>query len=134
MPSAPGETPPATTTPPAPAPPGIVAPPITTPGVSPQPVAPPAPSPGVVATARPPETARARSASDLPPGFQTAVAGLKLEVLLYGTTAADRMVFINGRKYVEGQSVDGAVVVERITADGAVLAHEGRRFLLTPSH
>jgi hypothetical protein len=54
-------------------------------------------------------------------------------VLLYGATAADRMVFINGRKYVEGQHVGGDVVVERITAEGAVLAHEGRRFLLTPS-
>jgi hypothetical protein len=54
-------------------------------------------------------------------------------VLLYGATATERMVFINGRKYVEGQSVDGDVVVERITADGAVLARDGQRFLLTPS-
>lgn len=67
------------------------------------------------------------------PAFRTAIEKLKLEVLLYGDTPADRMVFINGRKYVEGQGLDAGVAIERITADGAVLAHEGQRFLLVPA-
>lgn len=120
-------------TPPSPPSEATAAPPITTPGLTPPAAAPPAPPPPAVTTARPPDGARSRAVSDLPPTFQTVVSGLKLEVLLYGATAAERMVFINGRKYVEGQSVGGEVVVEQITADGAVLAHDGRRFLLTPS-
>lgn len=74
-----------------------------------------------------------RSASELSSAFRTAIENLKLEVLLYGESAADRMVFINGRKYVEGQRIGDRVAVERITAEGAVLAYEGQRFLLTPA-
>jgi hypothetical protein len=42
------------------------------------------------------------------------------------------MVFINGRKYVEGQAVDGETVVEQITPDGAVLRNAERRIVLSP--
>lgn len=55
---------------------------------------------------------------------------LKLEVLYYSEVPADRMVFINGRKYVEGQTVDGKAVVEQIVRDGAVLSYQGQQFLL----
>lgn len=77
--------------------------------------------------------ATARSASSLSSAFRAEIENLKLEVLLYAESAADRMVFINGRKYVEGQRIGDRVAVERITAEGAVLAHEGQRFLLTPA-
>jgi hypothetical protein len=53
-------------------------------------------------------------------------------VLVYSDVPADRLVFIHGRKYVEGQVVDGGAVVEQITADGAVLRHEGRQIVLRP--
>jgi hypothetical protein len=42
------------------------------------------------------------------------------------------MVFINGRKYVEGQAVDGQILLESITREGALLSQEGQRVLLRP--
>ena len=40
------------------------------------------------------------------------------------------MVFVNGRKYVEGQTIDDGVVVEKITEDGVVLVRDGKRALV----
>jgi hypothetical protein len=42
------------------------------------------------------------------------------------------MVFINGKKYIEGQTVDGDAVLEQITPDGAVLSQHGQRVVLRP--
>jgi hypothetical protein len=58
------------------------------------------------------------------------VQALRLNVLVYSERPADRMVFINSRRYVEGERVDGKHLVEEITPEGAVLSHEGQRFLL----
>jgi hypothetical protein len=55
---------------------------------------------------------------------------MKLEVLVYSDNPEDRIVFINGRKYVEGQTVDGGGLVERIDPDGVTLIFEGRRAVL----
>jgi hypothetical protein len=38
------------------------------------------------------------------------------------------MVFIGGRKYVEGQRIDDETVIERIGPDGALLNQSGRSF------
>lgn len=58
------------------------------------------------------------------------VPPLHLELLRYREQAQDRFVFINGRKYVEGERlVEGPQVVSIVPA-GAVLAHAGRRFML----
>jgi type II secretory pathway component PulC len=57
---------------------------------------------------------------------------LTLDVLVYSEVPAERLVFINGRKYVEGQTLDGDAVLEQITPDGAVLQHQGRRIVLRP--
>jgi hypothetical protein len=59
-------------------------------------------------------------------------AGLRLEVFVYGDRPTDRLVFINGRKYVEGQQVEGKYLLEAITPQGAVLRYEGRQVLLRP--
>ncbi|HEU4438633.1 MAG TPA: general secretion pathway protein GspB [Methylomirabilota bacterium] len=55
---------------------------------------------------------------------------MKLEVLVYSDSAPHRFVFINGRKFTEGQRVDEGVVLERIQADSAVLSYQGQKFLL----
>ena len=55
---------------------------------------------------------------------------LKLEVLVYSEVASERMVFINGRKYVQGDTVAEHARVEEIQQDGVVLSEEGRRFTL----
>jgi hypothetical protein len=67
---------------------------------------------------------------ELPAEVRQALPPMKLEVLSYSESLRERMVFINGRKYVQGQAVEGKAVVEEITRDGAVLVWEGHRFLL----
>jgi hypothetical protein len=55
---------------------------------------------------------------------------LKLEVLVYSDVAAERMVFINGRKYKQGDTVAERARIEEIRTDSVVLSEEGRRFTL----
>ena len=40
------------------------------------------------------------------------------------------MIFINGRKYTEGDYVEGRYLIESITPDGAVLNYQGARATL----
>ena len=56
---------------------------------------------------------------------------LQVQVVLYSEVPSERMVFINGRRYAEGDKVDADTVVERITPEGAVVARGGERFTLT---
>jgi general secretion pathway protein B len=70
-----------------------------------------------------------------PPGRERllkAVAALKLTMLLHSESAAERLALINGRKYLEGQKIDGTVLVEAITPKGVMLSYERERYLLTP--
>lgn len=121
--------PPAPTASPAPAaPPAPIAPePSSVHGPS-------APAQGVATAA--PASAATRAAprpslpADLPPSFREAVARLRLEALVYAETPAERKVFISGRKYVEGESIDGSIVVEKIIEEGAVLGYLGHRYVL----
>ena len=61
---------------------------------------------------------------------RAASAKLKLDVLVYSETPAGRMVFINGRKYAEGDAVEGQGVIEEILPDGVTLRHQGQRFTI----
>jgi len=60
------------------------------------------------------------------------VARLKLTMLLYSKSAAERLALINGRQYLEGQKIVDTVLVEAITPTGVVLSSEGERYLLRP--
>ena len=51
-------------------------------------------------------------------------------MLIYAEAPAERTIFINGRKYVEGDSIEGRLRVEEIQEEGVVLSEEGRRFTL----
>ena len=57
---------------------------------------------------------------------------LKLELHAYAPEPAARFVFINGRKYVEGQRLAEGPEVAAIAPNGAVLIYLGQRFILTP--
>ena len=81
----------------------------------------PAPSSAAVAPATPPVSA---------PPTPAEKAALKLEALIYSDVPAQRMVFINGRRYSEGDTVDGRLRVEEIQEDGVALSDQGRRFTL----
>jgi general secretion pathway protein B len=55
---------------------------------------------------------------------------LHLDIHVHSPMPAERFVFINMRKYIEGQSLSEGPAVERITAEGVILNHRGLRFLL----
>jgi general secretion pathway protein B len=59
-----------------------------------------------------------------------ALPELHLDVHVYATRAADRFVYINMRKYREGNALQEGPVVERIRRDGVVLNFQGLRFIL----
>ena len=90
------------------------------------------------APAAPPALALAPAPSPAAGPDRVAPAGpadslaLALDVLVYSELPAERLVFINGRKYVEGQAVTGDVVVEQITPDGAILRRADQRIMLRP--
>jgi len=66
----------------------------------------------------------------LPPQATAGLPALNLDLHIYATQPAQRSVFINGRRYVEGDSLPEGATVETITTDGAVLQYRGQRFLL----
>jgi hypothetical protein len=77
------------------------------------------------AEARIPVAAPAKPAS-----LREAVEAMKISILVYDEKKEERLVFINGRRYAEGEYVEGAYLLESITPDGAVLSHGGDRMLL----
>jgi hypothetical protein len=68
-----------------------------------------------------------------PPAAPTTLpglAGLRLEALIYSDVPEKRMIFVNGRKYVEGDTIEGRLRVEEIQEDGVALSEGGRRTTL----
>ncbi len=55
---------------------------------------------------------------------------MHLDIHVYSANPAERFVFINNRKYVEGATLTEGPVVERIRTDGVVLNQRGFRFVL----
>ncbi len=61
-----------------------------------------------------------------------ALPRLRLELHAYSARPADRFVFINGTKYLEGATLAEGPRIATIAPNGAVLVYLGRRFLLAP--
>ena len=59
------------------------------------------------------------------------VPPLHLDLHVYSNVVAQRFIFVNSRKYKEGETLQEGPVVERITVDGAVLNFRGSRFKLS---
>lgn len=55
---------------------------------------------------------------------------MHLDIHVHSANPAERFVFVNMRKYVEGQTLAEGPAIERITSDGVILNHRGMRFLL----
>ena len=49
---------------------------------------------------------------------------------MYSDVPSQRMVFIDGQRYAEGDSIDAETVIERINTDGAVFKRRGVRFVI----
>ena len=91
--------------------------------------------PGGVSVAAPAPPSPERSQEVLPSlndltASGTALPELHLDIHVHSANPAERFVFVNMRKYVEGQTLNEGPAVERITAEGVVLNHRGLRFLL----
>lgn len=56
---------------------------------------------------------------------------LHLDIHVYSNQRAERFVFVNMRKYREGDNLKEGPTVDSISEDGVVLIHQGRQFLLT---
>ncbi len=64
--------------------------------------------------------------------LREAMAKMTLNILVVEEAESQRKVYINGRKYVKGDLVDGLYLIESITPEGAVLSYQGERALLRP--
>jgi len=67
-----------------------------------------------------------------PMSLREAVARMSMTMHMFSEMKGERLVFINGRKYVEGEAVEGRYLLEQITAEGAVLSYGSERAVLRP--
>lgn len=65
-------------------------------------------------------------------GEGIALPTLRLELHAYAEQPSARFVFINGRRYVEGERLADGPDLVAIEPQGAVLSYSGRRFLVMP--
>jgi general secretion pathway protein B len=61
---------------------------------------------------------------------QGGLPALHLDLHVYADAPAQRFIFVNSRKYREGETLQEGPLLERITRDGAVLSFRGSRFRL----
>jgi general secretion pathway protein B len=98
-----------------------------------RPIEPPAVAPAAIQAA--PQAQVAQDQEVLPTPQSLAASGaalpdMHLDIHVYAPKPADRFVFVNMRKYTEGQALKEGPTLERITPDGAILNQHGLRFLL----
>ncbi len=86
----------------------------------------------VARRATPVDASAEAESKDKPASLKEALNEMSLSVLVYDENKADRMVFINGRKYVEGDYIEDTYFLESITLEGAVLTYRGERAILRP--
>lgn len=79
--------------------------------------------------------APAPAASNLPRADDMAARGtlpeLRLELHVWSTKPQERFVFVNGRRYREGDTTAEGTTVEEITSEGVIMNSGGNRFLLS---
>jgi general secretion pathway protein B len=93
------------------------------------------PAVSTVEPSAPPAVSRTAPAAEALPGADeiTARGGmpeLHLDLHVYANVPAQRFIFVNSRKYREGDTMQEGPLVEQITPDGAVLNFRGSRFKL----
>ncbi|HEX5815307.1 MAG TPA: general secretion pathway protein GspB, partial [Methylomirabilota bacterium] len=99
----------------------------------------PIPAPSPIPTPAPARTPRPVTPTPAPTGPRTASpprteagAAMKLEVIVYSDERARRLAFINGRKYVEGDTLLDGTTIQEIQPNAVVILDSGRRVLLRP--
>lgn len=87
------------------------------------------PAPVAAAPAAAPRTAGPQRLADLAPADRGALPPLRMSMHLWSPAPAERFVILDGQRMAEGDRI-GEAVVDEITAEGAVLAWQGRRLLV----
>ncbi|HEX7215365.1 MAG TPA: general secretion pathway protein GspB [Methylomirabilota bacterium] len=87
-------------------------------------------SPERVSPSRPPAPVADKAAAAPSAAASEILEKMNLQAVVYSDNPRERIVFINNQKFVEGQSIDGTVTVERIMPDGVVLTAQGERVTL----
>jgi hypothetical protein len=115
---------------------------VTEPAAAPAPAArtetagPRAPADAPRAAAPPTAVERATGDARLPRFADLVVRGelnvphMHIDIHVFSGNPDERFVFINMRRYNEGQATQEGPRVERITNDGVVMDHQGQRFFL----
>jgi general secretion pathway protein B len=103
------------------------------------PLAPPVAAPPTADVQRPAQPTATESSlatvpRSAPPAPQTPFAALKLEMVVNADNPAERAVYISGRRYVTGQSLERGAMIESIAPDAVVLRWAGQRYLLRWEH
>lgn len=96
-------------------------------GAEPAPPPPAASSPSVQQAT---DDARLPRFADLVVRGELNVPHMHVDIHVFSAAAAERFVFINMRKYGEGDSTQEGPRLERITRDGVVMDYQGQRFFL----
>jgi general secretion pathway protein B len=82
-----------------------------------------------------PAAAPAPAAEAMPTADEVTARGglpeLHLDLHVYATSPQQRFIFVNSRKYREGETLQEGPLIEQITPDGAVLNFRGSRFKLS---
>jgi general secretion pathway protein B len=81
----------------------------------------------------PPRATAAPAVEALPAAADMVASGvpaLHLDLHVYAPSPQQRFIFVNSRKYREGDTLQEGPVVERITPEGAVMTFRGNRFRL----
>lgn len=77
------------------------------------------------------DDARLPRFADLVVRGELAVPNMHIDIHVYSAVADERFVFINMRRYNEGQRTQEGPQVERIVPDGVVMEHQGQRFFMS---
>jgi len=77
------------------------------------------------------EDARLPRFADLVVRGELNVPHMHIDIHVFSGNPDERFVFINMRRYNEGQATQEGPRVERITVDGVVMDHQGQRFFLS---
>ena len=68
--------------------------------------------------------------AELAESFRQSLPPLELTVHVYSESPAQRFVFVNGRRYREGQQISEGPLLESIQPRGVILKWKGQRFLM----
>ena len=66
----------------------------------------------------------------MPAEWRDAVPDLSINLMAYSQEPSERLVYIKGHRYTEGELVEGKLTIEKITREGVILSYQGRRCLL----